>query len=102
MLFWRVMKNIKEIRPAVRVDSRSVFEVSDSRLGIGVFSRPLLDREARRFRSAWEMEAMPGFEDFQVDTKRVSFITEPDRVAGAWEAIDRVLASSTENVKKAS
>jgi hypothetical protein len=85
-----------------KVESRSVFEVNDSRLGIGVFSRPLLDQEARRFRRAWEMEAMPGFEDFQVDAKRVSFVARPEHVASAWEAIDRLLTASSEMVKKAS
>jgi hypothetical protein len=88
-------------RPA-RIDSKSVFEVNDSRLGIGIFNRPLLDQETRRFRSAWEMEAMPGFEDFQVDANRVSFVAAEEKVAGAWEAIDRLLANSSESVKKAS
>ncbi len=86
----------------VRIDSRAVFEVKDSRLGIGVFSRPLLDQEARRFRQAWEMEAMPGFEDLQLDPGRVSFVAQPERVAAAWEAIDRLLVDATEKVKKAS
>jgi len=96
------MRGSKDVRQPVRVDSKSVFEVNDSRLGIGEFSRPLLDHEARRFRRAWEMEAMPGFEDFQVEPKRVSFVARPERVADAWETIDRLLASSVETVKKAS
>ena len=79
-----------------------MFEVNDSRLGIGVFNRPLVDQEARRFRSAWEMEAMPGFEDFQVDLTRVSFVAPAEKVPGAWETIDRLLAHSSEAVKKAS
>ena len=87
---------------AARVDSKSVFEVNDSRLGIGTFNRPLLDQEARRFRSAWEMEAMPGFEDFQVDASRVSFVARPEKVGQAWETIDRLLAATSEIVKKAS
>lgn len=87
---------------SVRIETRAVFEVNDSRLAIGAFNRPLLDQEARRFRQAWEMEAMPGFEDFQVDARRVSFVARPEQVAHAWEALDRVLASSSEMVKKAS
>ena len=75
----------------VRIEAKSVFDVNDSRLAIGTFSRPLLDAEARRFKNAWEMEAMPGFEDFQVEAKRVSFLTKPGYVARAWEAIDRLL-----------
>ena len=89
------MKNVK-------VAARSVFEVDSSRLAIGTFSRPLLDDEARRFRRTWESEALPGFEDFQVDAKRVSFVTRPESVTGAWREIDRVLAQATENVRKAS
>jgi hypothetical protein len=85
----------------VRIDSKSVFEVNASRLGIGTFNRPLLDQEARRFRQAWEMEAMPGFEDFEVDSSRVSFVARPEQVASAWETIDRLLAAATQ-VKKAS
>ena len=60
----------------VKVAARSVFEVDSSRLAIGTFSRPLLDDEARRFRRTWESEALPGFEDFQIDAKRVSFVTQ--------------------------
>ncbi|MGH9369418.1 MAG: hypothetical protein ACRD3M_17325 [Thermoanaerobaculia bacterium] len=87
---------------AVRIDSKSVFEVKQSRLGIGVFNRLLLDQEARRFRQAWEMEAMPGFEDFQLDPGRVSFVARPEQVASAWETIDRLLATASEKAKKAS
>jgi len=86
----------------VRISSKTVFEVKDSRLGIGVFSRPLLEPEARRLRHAWEMEALPGFEDFLVDAKRVSFVAAPERVPEAWDAIDRALAKVSERVKKAS
>jgi hypothetical protein len=87
---------------AVRLESKSVFDVNDSRLGIGTFSRPLLDAEARSFRRAWEMEAMPGFDDFQVEAKRVSFLAEPEQVGKAWEAIDRMLAGAADGMKKAS
>jgi len=86
----------------VKVTAKSVFEVDSSRLAIGTFSRPLLDDETRRFRRTWESEALPGFEDFQLDAKRVSFVTRPEGVTGAWRAIDRVLADVTENVRKAS
>ena len=86
----------------MKLTAKSVFEVDHSRLGIGVFSRPLLDAECRNFRKAWEMEAMPGFEDFQVDRQRVSFVASPESVSGAWDRIDSLLASATQNVKKAS
>ena len=92
------MKNLK----GVRVTAKSVFEVDHSRLAIGVFSRPLLDDEARRFKKVWESEALPGFEDFQVDAKRVSFMTPAESVSDAWSNIDRVLATTTEDVRKAS
>jgi len=91
-----------QARKPVKVTAKSVFEVNHSRLGIGVFSRPLLDAECRNFRKAWEMEAMPGFEDFQVDKSRVSFLASPERVPDAWNRIDSLLASTTQNVKKAS
>jgi hypothetical protein len=88
-------------KPA-RIGAKSVFDVDHSRLGIGVFSRPLLDAECRNFRRAWEMEALPGFEDFQVDKERVSFVATPERVPEVWSRIDSLLASATQNVKKAS
>jgi hypothetical protein len=96
------MRDFEERRRPVRVESKSVFEVNDSRLAIGLFNRPLLDHEARRFRKAWEIEAMPGFEDFQVDASRVSFVSRPDAVGPAWEAIDRLLGTAAVEVKKAS
>ena len=89
-------------RKGVKVAARSVFEVDHARLAIGTFSRPLLDDEARRFQKAWETEALPGFEDFQVDAQRVSFVTGPEAVPEAWKEIDRVLAGATEDVRKAS
>lgn len=92
----------KEPRNAVKISAKSVFEVDNSRLGIGVFSRPLLDHEARSFKRAWEREALPGFEDFQLDAKRVSFVAGPDGVGEAWSAIGRVLATTTERIEKAS
>ena len=96
------VRDVKEAKRPVRLTARSVFEVDHSRLGIGVFSRPLLDAECKNFRKAWEMEAMPGFEDFEVDTQRVSFVASPDAVPQAWSRIDSLLATATEGVKKAS
>ena len=89
-------------RRTAKISAKSVFEVDHSRLGIGIFNRPLLDAECRSFRKAWEMEAMPGFEDFQVDKQRVSFVASPEKVPEAWNRIDNLLASATERVKKAS
>jgi hypothetical protein len=91
-----------EPRRTAKISAKSVFEVDQSRLGIGVFNRPLLDAECRSFRKAWEMEAMPGFEDFQVDAQRVSFVASPEKVHEAWSRIDSLLATATERVKKAS
>ncbi|MGH9315958.1 MAG: hypothetical protein ACRD1P_02465 [Thermoanaerobaculia bacterium] len=89
-------------RNPIRISSKSVFEVDRSRLAIGVFNRQLLDAECRNLRRAWETQALPGFEDFQVDKNRVSFVARPEDVSAAWSSIDRLLASATENVKKAS
>lgn len=96
------MTDSKNLKNRVKISAKSVFEVEDSRLGIGVLSRPLLDAEARSFRQAWEREALPGFEDFEIERQRVSFVSSPEKVARAWEAIDRLLASATEPVRKAS
>ncbi len=95
------VRDVGESKKPVRLTAKSVFEVDHSRLGIGVFSRPLMDNECRRFRKAWEIEPMPGFEDFQVDRERVSFVASPDAVPQAWDRIDSLLASATE-IKKAS
>lgn len=96
------MRGVGQPEKPAKISAKSVFEVDHSRLGIGVFSRPLLDAECRNFRRAWEMEAMPGFEDFQVDKERVSFVATPEKVPEAWSRIDSLLASATRNVKKAS
>jgi hypothetical protein len=93
---------VRQILKPAKLTAKSVFEVDHSRLAIGHFSRPLLDAECRNFRKAWEMEAMPGFEDFQLDKSRVSFVASPERVPEAWSRIDSLLASATENVKKVS
>jgi hypothetical protein len=85
-----------------KIRDKSVFEVDHSRLAIGVFSRPLLDVEARNFRRAWESDPMPGFEEFELGRERISFVAPPENVPIAWKSIDRLLAFATENVKKAS
>ena len=93
---------MRDIKPPVKISAKSVFEVDRSRLGIGQFSRPLIDAEFRKFRKAWEMAALPGLEDFQVDQKRVSFIAPPEKVGVTWDRIDDLLAGATEGVRKAS
>ena len=96
------MRSVKRDKVPVRIDTKSVFEVDSSRLAIGVFNRPLLDHERRNFQKAWEIDPMPGFEEFQIDKARISFMAPPEKVPVAWESIDRLLATATENVKKAS
>ena len=88
--------------PPARIREKSVFEVDDSRLAIGVFTRPLLDREARNFRRAWERDPMPGFAEFELNRERISFVAPPENVPIAWKSIDRFLASAAEDVRKAS
>lgn len=102
LLLYKMMEMANKARNPVRISTKSVFEVDRSRLAIGLFNRPLLDAECRSLRRAWEMEALPGFEDFQVDRDRISFISKPEDVSAAWSSIDRLLASTTENVQKAS
>jgi hypothetical protein len=96
------VKNVKSGRDPVRIEAKSVFEVNSSRLGIGVFNRPLLDAECRKFRKAWEMEPLPGFQEYELDRGRISFVAPPENVPVAWKSIDRLLAFATEDVKKAS
>lgn len=79
----------------VKLSAKSVFEVDSSRLGIGVFDRPLLDDEVRRFRAAWEKKAPAGFEDYELDPQRISFVSKPDAFPAAWDRIDAVLARAT-------
>ena len=83
-----------------KISSKSVFEVEDSRLGIGVFSRPLLDKEMRRFRAAWERSLPAGLEAYEVGEKRISFLAHPDGVPAAWDRIDSLLAAATGKSKK--
>jgi hypothetical protein len=96
-----MMKKPQALFPP-RIREKSVFEVDDSRLGIGTFSRPLLDDEARNFRKAWESDPMPGFAEFELGRERISFVAPPENVPIAWKSIDRLLASVTNPVKKAS
>ena len=79
----------------LRIDSKAGFEVNESRLGIGTFNRPLLDAEARSLRRAWKQSVLPGLEDFQIDTTRVSFVSRPEAVPATWESIDGMLASAS-------
>ena len=78
-----------------KIEAKSDFEVDSSRLGIGVFSRPLLDREMRRFRAAWEKSLPAGLEAYEVGEKRISFVGEPEAVPAAWDQIDSLLAAAT-------
>jgi len=93
---------VKGGQSPVRIETKSVFDVNDSRLGIGVFNRPLLDAECRKFRRAWEMDPLPGFDEFELDRARISFVAPPENVPVAWKSIDRMLSFATEGVKKAS
>jgi hypothetical protein len=85
-----------------RVEGKSVFDVHNSRLAIGLFNRPLLDTECRKFRKAWEMEPLPGFEEYELDRERISFVAPAQNVPVAWKSIDRLLDFATRSVKKAS
>ena len=84
-----------------KLAAKSVFEVDSSRLGIGVFSRPLLDREMRRFRAAWEESLPVGLEASEVDPQRISFVAHPDGVPAAWDRIDSLLLAATGKSGKA-
>ena len=88
------MRQNESKRPA-HVSFRSVFEVDGTRLGIGVFNRPLLDEEFRSIRSAWDRSPVAGVLDFEVSRKQVSFLTAPVRIAAAWRSIDQLLANSS-------
>lgn len=87
---------------ALKIQEKSVFEVNESRLAIGRFSRPLLPLEAKKFRHAWEHDPLPGFGEFELGKERISFVAPPENVPIAWQSIDRLLAFATENVRKAS
>ena len=83
-----------------RIGEKSVFEVASGRLGIAVFSRPLLEKEMRRFRAAWEERLPAGLEASEVDRQRISFVAHPDGVPAAWDRIDSLLAAATGKSKK--
>jgi hypothetical protein len=99
---WDIVREVKKVRMPARIETKSVFDVHTSRLGIGVFSRPLLDAECRKFRRAWEMDPLPGFEEFELDKGRICFVAPAENVPVAWKSIDRMLALATEDAKKAS
>jgi hypothetical protein len=84
-----------------KIAAKSVFEVDNERLGIGVFDRPLLDREMRRFRAAWERCLPEGLEAYEVGEKRISFVAQPEGVPAAWDQIDSLLAAATGKSGKA-
>ena len=90
----------KSTENPAKIAAKSVFEVDDGRLGIGVFSRPLLDKEMRRFEAAWERCLLEGLEASEVDAKRISFVAHPEGVPAAWDKIDSLLAASTGKARK--
>jgi hypothetical protein len=102
LLFLIVVSQAKPVRTPPSIREKSVFEVDDSRLAIGVFSRPLLEVEAHSFQQAWARDPMPGFAEFELGRERISFVTPPENVPIAWKAIDRFLACATEDVRRAS
>jgi hypothetical protein len=85
----------KKTENPAKIAEKSVFEVDNGRLGIAVFSRPLLDREMRRFRAAWEASLPVGMEASEVDPRRISFVAHPDGLPAAWDRIDSLLAAAT-------
>jgi hypothetical protein len=82
-----------------KIVAKQVFEVDDARLAIGVYSRPLLDKEMRRFRAAWEESLLEGLEDSEVSERRISFVAMPEGLPAAWDQIDRLLAAATGKAK---
>ncbi len=85
----------KKAEIPAKIAAKSVFEVNNGRLGIGVFSRPLLEKEMRRFRAAWEASPTVGLEASEVDLQRISFVAHPDGLPEAWVRIDSLLAAAT-------
>jgi len=85
----------KKAEIPAKIAEKSVFEVDNGRLGIAVFSRPLVDREMRRFRAAWEASLPVGMEASEVDPRRISFVAHPDGLPAAWDRIDSLLAAAT-------
>jgi hypothetical protein len=112
LLFWAIEDSLSVAKMTTRMGTKSaeipaklaaksVFEVDSSRLGIGVFSRPLLDKEMRRFRAAWEESLPVGLESSEVDAERISFVAHPDGVPAAWDRIDSLLLAATGKSGKA-
>jgi len=112
LLFWPIEDSLSVAKMTTRMGTKSaeipaklaaksVFEVDSSRLGIGVFSRPLLDKEMRRFRAAWEESLPVGLESSEVDAERISFVAHPDGVPAAWDRIDSLLLAATGKSGKA-
>jgi hypothetical protein len=85
----------KKAEIPARIAEKSVFEVNSGRLGIAEFSRPLLEKEMRRFRAAWEASLPVGMEASEVDLRRISFVAHPDGLPAAWDRIDSLLAAAT-------
>jgi hypothetical protein len=83
-----------------KLAAKSVFEVDSSRLGIGVFNRPLLDREIRRFRAAWDESLPVGLAASEVAPQRISFVAHPDGVPAAWDRIDSLRLAATGKARK--
>jgi len=92
-----------EKRPEIpaKISAKSVFEVDRSRLGIGVFNRPLLDDEVRSFRQAWEKTAPPGLEEYELEPRRISFVSRPESLPAVWGRINALLARATASKKVA-
>ena len=101
LLFLIVVSEAKTARTPPSIREKSVFEGDESRLAIGVFSRPLLEVEARGFEQAWARDPMPGFAEFELGRERISFVTPPENVPIAWKAINRFLARASEDVRRA-
>ena len=83
-----------------KIAAKQVFEVDGERLGIGVYDRPLLDTEMRRFRAAWDRCLMEGVAASEVSPKRISFVAQPGSVPAAWDKIDSLLAAATGKSEK--
>src|SRR2546429_9809949 len=56
-----------------RIGEKSGFEVASGRLGIAVFSRPLLEKEMRRLRGDREAGGPPGVGGPEANRPRASF-----------------------------
>ena len=84
-----------------KIAAKQVFDVDGERLGIGVYDRPLLDTEMRRFRAAWDKCLMEGVAATEVSPQRISFVAAPGSVPAAWDKIDSLLAAATGKAPRA-